>query len=428
MAPAHLALSLSSSSSAFVRAPVAPSRATPSSSSSRRAATVVPRAALPGSRGHFRAPKFTRDLGEWSTGKDVQDLQKALGTYRQDGIFGQETVAAVKLWQRANDVEATGYFGPISRAKWSQTNGGVRPAWNGTASAVVVAPPAAAPIVTVKPSTFNLTGPAILGGFVLAAFLKAQDDPARWVEDVVDDAADKVRAAWSRLTGRSASVPASNPLARRAWAMDFDAMPEAIVEKAKDWKEYENEADTRVWSWGAPSFSGGSKPNPKLNVAVAASMRGPSMAEDLANFDTLDFSDFARPSEVDPDERRARLAELDQKFRERREQGAKAVTAFAAASAPPPRRRRLRRRRRWTSPPRVPPRRRRRRRRGDFGARGDHAQDTPEGDPRVVAERHGGVREDGEGVGGGAEPAGGKGGAAVIRRRNRRRRRRPRRR
>ena len=120
-------------------------------------------------------------------------------------------------------------------------------------------------------------------------------------------------------------------------------------------KEYENEADTRVWSWGAPSFSGGSKPNPKLNVAVAASMRGPSMAEDLANFDTLDFSDFARPSEVDPDERRARLAELDQKFRERREKGAKAVTAFAAASAPPPRRRRLRRRRRWTSPPRRCP-------------------------------------------------------------------------
>ena len=75
MAPAHLALSLSSSSSAFVRAPVAPSRATPSSSSSRRAATVVPRAALPGSRGHFRAPKFTRDLGEWSTGKDVQTAE-----------------------------------------------------------------------------------------------------------------------------------------------------------------------------------------------------------------------------------------------------------------------------------------------------------------------------------------------------------------
>ena len=144
--------------------------------------------------------------------------------------------------------------------------------------------------------------------------------------------------AWSRLTGRSASDAGVESVgADEPWAMDFDAMPEAIVEKAKDWKEYENEADTRVWSWGAPSFSGGSKPNPKLNVAVAASMRGPSMAEDLANFDTLDFSDFARPSEVDPDERRARLAELDQKFRERREQGAKAVTAFAAAS-----RRRLR--------------------------------------------------------------------------------------
>ena len=368
MAPAHLALSLSSSSSAFVRAPVAPSRATPSSSSSRRAATVVPRAALPGSRGHFRAPKFTRDLGEWSTGKDVQDLQKALGTYRQDGIFGQETVAAVKLWQRANDVEATGYFGPISRAKWAQTNGGVRPAWNGTASAVVVAPPAAAPIVTVKPSTFNLTGPAILGGFVLAAFIKAQDDPARWVEDVVDDAADKVRAAWSRPDGKvRVRCRASIRWRRRALGDGFrrhaggDRGEGEGLERVR-----ERGGHSSVELGRAPSFSGGSKPNPKLNVAVAASMRGPSMAEDLANFDTLDFSDFARPSEVDPDERRARLAELDQKFRERREQGAKAVTAFAAASGAASRAvRRLRRRRRWTSPPpRCPPRRRRRRRRG----------------------------------------------------------------
>ena len=257
---------------------------------------------------------------EWSTGKDVQDLQKALGTYRQDGIFGQETVAAVKLWQRANDVEATGYFVPSPAPSGPRPTAAFDP--RGTEPHPRRhAPPAAAPIVTVKPSTFNLTGPAILGGFVLAAFIKAQDDPARWVEDVVDDAADKVRAAWSRLTGRSASDAGVESVgAEEPWAMDFDAMPEAIVEKAKDWKEYENEADTRVWSWGAPSFSGGSKPNPKLNVAVAASMRGPSMAEDLANFDTLDFSDFARPSEVDPDERRARLAELDQKFRERREQ------------------------------------------------------------------------------------------------------------
>lgn len=341
MAPAHLALRLSSSSSAFVRAPVAPSRASPpSSSSSRRVATVAPRAALPGSRGHFRAPKFTRDLGEWSTGQDVQDLQKALGTYRQDGIYGQETIAAVKLWQRANDIECTGYFGPMSRAKWAQTNGGVRPAWNGAASAVVVAPPAASPIVSVKPSpAFNFTGPAILGAFVLAAFLKAQDDPAAWVEDAVDDAVDKARAAWARFSRRSASGSESgsaDSLAMEPAAMDFDAMPETIVEKAKDWEEYEQEAETRVWSWGAPSFSGGRKPNPRLNVAVAASMRGPSMAEDLANFDTLSFSDFARPSDVDPEERRARLAELDKKFRERREQGASAVMAFAAASAPPP--------------------------------------------------------------------------------------------
>ena len=112
MAPAHLALEplllllrvRSRPRRALARDPLllllAPRR-------DRRPARRPPRLTRP----IFRAPKFTRDL-EWSTGKDVQDLQKALGTYRQDGIFGQETVAAVKLWQRANDVEATGYFGP----------------------------------------------------------------------------------------------------------------------------------------------------------------------------------------------------------------------------------------------------------------------------------------------------------------------------
>ena len=166
------AVSLGASSSPMTRNALTPRAARPSARAPACGAAVV-RAALPGPRqGHFRAPKFTRDLGEWSEGADVKALQRSLGTMRQDGVFGAETVAAVRLWQRANDISATGYFGPQSRAKWAKTNGGVRPSWASTA--VVVQP--VTPVSRVA-GVADFTGPALLGGFVLAAILKAQDDP-----------------------------------------------------------------------------------------------------------------------------------------------------------------------------------------------------------------------------------------------------------
>ena len=168
------AVNLGASSSPMTRNALAPRATRPSARAPARVATIV-RAALPGPRqGHFRAPKFTRDLGEWSEGADVKALQRSLGTMRQDGVFGAETVAAVRLWQRANDISATGYFGPQSRAKWAKTNGGVRPSWASTA--VVVQP--VTPVSRVA-GVADFTGPALLGGFVLAAIivLTLEDPP-----------------------------------------------------------------------------------------------------------------------------------------------------------------------------------------------------------------------------------------------------------
>ena len=317
------AVSLGASSSPMTRNALAPRAARPSARTPARGASVV-RAALPGARqGHFRAPKFTRDLGEWSEGADVKALQQSLGTMRQDGVFGAETVAAVRLWQRANDIPATGYFGPQSRAKWAKTNGGVRPSWASTA--VVVQPVTPASRVA---GVADFTGPALLGGFVLAAILKAQDDPLGF-EGIFAHAAAKCASIGVKVHAilfgeREAPETASGS------AAEDDALDSAAAPVHPSWAEYEKEAETREWGWGTPGFTEArEKRRAALSHAVAASMRGPSMSQDMRDFATFEFSDFVRAQEtVDPEERQARREELDKKFRERRGLG---VTAGSAA-------------------------------------------------------------------------------------------------
>lgn len=317
------AVSLGASSSPMTRNALAPRAARPSARTPARGASVV-RAALPGARqGHFRAPKFTRDLGEWSEGADVKALQQSLGTMRQDGVFGAETVAAVRLWQRANDIPATGYFGPQSRAKWVKTNGGVRPSWASTA--VVVQPVTPASRVA---GVADFTGPALLGGFVLAAILKAQDDPLGF-EGIFAHAAAKCASIGVKVHAilfgeREAPETASGS------AAEDDALDSAAAPMHPSWAEYEKEAETREWGWGTPGFSEArEKRRAALSHAVAASMRGPSMSQDMREFATFEFSDFVRAQDtVDPEERQARREELDKKFRERRGLG---VTAGSAA-------------------------------------------------------------------------------------------------
>ena len=323
------AVNLGASSSPMTRNALTPRAARPSARAPARGAAVF-RAALPGPRqGHFRAPKFTRDLGEWSEGADVKALQQSLGTMRQDGVFGAETVAAVRLWQRANDISATGYFGPQSRAKWAKTNGGVRPSWASTA--VVVQPVTPASRVA---GIADFTGPALLGGFVLAAILKAQDDPLGF-EGIFAHAAAKCASAAASARAilfgeeqKDVSAGAETAESISAEGAEPDAAPAPSVHPS--WAAYEKEAETREWGWGTPGFAEArDKRRAALSHAVAASMRGPSMSQDMRAFATFEFSDFVRASETaDPEERQARREELDKKFRERRGLG---VTAGSAA-------------------------------------------------------------------------------------------------
>jgi hypothetical protein len=306
----------------MTRNALAPRAARPAARSAGRSAVLV-RAALPGARqGHFRSPKFTRDLGEWSEGVDVKALQQSLGTMRQDGVFGAETVAAVKLWQRANGISSTGYFGPQSRAKWEKTNGGVRPSW---ASTAVVVQPHSGVLASRVAGVADFTGPALLGGFVLAAILKAQDDPLGF-EGIFKHATAKFTAVWGGVSALLFGVQQVEPeagLAAEGAPSIVPSEPSAEPADGASWAEYEKEADTRVWSWGTPGFHkekvAREKRRAALNHAVAASMRGPSMSQDMHKFATFEFSDFVRAQEtVDPEERQARREELDKKFRERR--------------------------------------------------------------------------------------------------------------
>ena len=74
---------------------------------------------------------FTRDLTVGSKGADVSSLQQVLinggflkAVSAPTGFFGAATKAAVKAWQASVGLPATGYFGPMSRAKLSTTTGG----------------------------------------------------------------------------------------------------------------------------------------------------------------------------------------------------------------------------------------------------------------------------------------------------------------
>ena len=60
---------------------------------------------------------FSSDLTVGSTGADVTALQNALGVSPATGYFGVITKAAVQKYQAANGISATGFVGPITRAK-----------------------------------------------------------------------------------------------------------------------------------------------------------------------------------------------------------------------------------------------------------------------------------------------------------------------
>lgn len=113
--------------------------------------------------------QFTRDLTVGSTGNDVKQLQVFLNSKgfvvastgagapgAESTYFGIKTKAALVRFQAANGVNATGYFGPITRAKIAAMGGvvvppgGTLPPPGTTAVSLSADNPAASTVVTVQ--------------------------------------------------------------------------------------------------------------------------------------------------------------------------------------------------------------------------------------------------------------------------------------
>jgi len=83
---------------------------------------VTTSTAVPAATATLPAAAFTSDLEYDMDGSDVLRLQnlmvaKGYMTATPNGHFGPATKAAVTAWQKASGLPATGYFGPLSRAK-----------------------------------------------------------------------------------------------------------------------------------------------------------------------------------------------------------------------------------------------------------------------------------------------------------------------
>ena len=116
---------------------------------------------------------FTKDLTLGVTGDDVKCLQQYLNAKghqiaasgagspgRESMYFGNLTKAAVAKWQAANSVSpAAGYFGAISRAKYTSL-AAVTPGTPGTPPVVVPGTGLAASVASDSPASVSVPGKA----------------------------------------------------------------------------------------------------------------------------------------------------------------------------------------------------------------------------------------------------------------------------
>ena len=127
--------------------------------------------------------RFQHDFGFGEQGPHVEKLQRILLAEKYltsrdqiTGYFGRETKEAMAMWQKANKVMASGYFGPVSRAVINK-QGKVTRAKQAVAVQLVVNPAGTAAV------SFSLAG--IVAVSILYLIKKQGDTGRNWLERVV---------------------------------------------------------------------------------------------------------------------------------------------------------------------------------------------------------------------------------------------------
>ena len=313
----------------------------------------------------FTPPK--RDIGLGDIGSDVENLQRAVGMKVLDGVYGVDTVEAVKAWQRANGVEPTGFFGPKSRAAMRKSGRGVVVDLGSVAAPTAAPstsnqrqqpelprPPAASTVYgtrkvvdapTAPPAgatsgggktpgpVVNVAAAALIGGGVAWAAYESQRDPrgivgvadrvsikahdvlarsgldVEGVKPKVDAAGRSLRAAtlgaWRRLSGWFHQDEDDVETDGLTGVGPFGAVIEAdYTEVVDDEDEEEEEGAATRGRW------------PGAGDWRKAGVRTGSLADD-ASFETRPAVDFVRPTVLTAEERNARVSEMVRGYSER---------------------------------------------------------------------------------------------------------------
>ncbi len=185
---------------------------------------------------------FTRDLTTGSSGEDVRCLQKYLNGAgyviaasgvgapgQETTLYGGLTSVAVKKWQAANGLSASGSFGPLSRAKYKLLIGGTSVPTTPSTPSVPSGSTAAA--VTARQALLNALNRYDLasGDFEDA---EDEDDDVGDAEDLLADARDSLIDAMTAFL--NGNYTGATSLANDSKASSEDALDEIDGSSSND--------------------------------------------------------------------------------------------------------------------------------------------------------------------------------------------------
>jgi hypothetical protein len=139
----------------------------------------------------FAAGPFSQNHQMWDEGPDILALQQFLNTHgfplvstewgspgNETDTFGLHTYAALVKFQAANDLPATGYFGPLTRAKIAALTSSTGSSISGGSSTAATSPPATSSEATPTTTSQYIPGVTPLAGYAPGQIIFIGGGPA----------------------------------------------------------------------------------------------------------------------------------------------------------------------------------------------------------------------------------------------------------